>query len=144
MRVDSISAQELRVRLNRDEGGWFVETWRQDPVDGSRGSGSAIYFLLRAGEASHWHRIDATEIWHFYAGEPLQLRIAPHGQPPQTTVLGPDPTAGQRPQVIVPAQAWQSAEPLGAYTLVGATVSPAFEFDGFELAPQGWEPPASG
>lgn len=123
------------------EGGWFAETWRHDPGDGSRGAGSAIYFLLRRGEVSRWHRVDATEVWHFYAGSPLELRVvAGHGDR-RTVVLGPDVAAGQRPQAVVPAGAWQTARPLGDHTLVGATVSPAFTFDGFELAPPGWEPP---
>lgn len=122
------------------EGGWYAETWRHDPGDGTRGSGSAIYFLLRRGEVSHWHRVDATEVWHFYAGAPLELRIAA-GAAPATVTLGPDVAGGERPQAIVPAHAWQSAASLGDYTLVGATVSPAFTFDGFELAPSGWTPP---
>ena len=119
------------------EGGWFAETWR-DPDSGSgRGAGTAIYFLLQAGERSHWHRVDATEIWHFYAGDALELSVA--GRPP--VLLGPRVDAKEEPQVIVPAGAWQSARSTGAFTLVGCTVSPAFRFDGFELAPQGWSPP---
>jgi predicted cupin superfamily sugar epimerase len=112
------------------EGGWFAETWREP-------AGTAIYYLLRAGERSEWHRVrGATEIWHFYAGDPLALDLRPGG----ARVLGPDVAAGQRPLVVVPAEVWQSAEPLGAWTLVGCTVCPAFEFDRFELAPPGWEP----
>jgi len=126
------------------EGGWYAETWRHRPSDGSRGAGTAIYFLLASGEVSHWHRVDADEIWHFYAGDPLELRIATDGAAPVSSTLGADLTAGQRPQIHVPAGAWQTAQTLGAYTLVGATVSPAFDFSGFELAPPGWEPPAPG
>lgn len=118
------------------EGGWFRETWRDPDVDGARGSGTAIYFLLRAGERSHWHRVDAVEIWHHYDGDPLELAV--EGASP--IVLGPAIAAGQVPQAIVPAGAWQSARSLGAWTLVGCTVSPAFRFEGFELAPDGWSP----
>lgn len=123
------------------EGGWFAETWRDAPADGGRGAGTAIYFLLRAEESSHWHRVDATEIWHHHAGGPLDLLIADDDAGPVRTVrLGPDLAAGQRPQGIVPAGAWQAARPVGGPVLVGCTVSPAFTFDGFELAPPGWEP----
>ncbi|MDQ3538229.1 MAG: cupin domain-containing protein [Actinomycetota bacterium] len=143
MRRDS-AAQRLIAQLGlspHPEGGWYAETWRR-PSGGGRGAGSAIYFLLRRGEVSRWHRVDATEIWHFYAGQPLQLQVAATSTPPRTVVLGPDVGAQQRPQAIVPAGAWQTAATLGEFTLVGATVSPAFELDGFELAPPGWQPPA--
>lgn len=121
------------------EGGWFRETWR-DHGAGTRGSGTAIYYLLREGERSRWHRVDATEIWHFYAGDPLELQVSAAGEPPAASTLGTDLGGGQRPQSVVPAGAWQSALPLGAWTLVGCTVSPAFEMSGFELAPEGWVP----
>ena len=124
------------------EGGLYLETWRASAPDGERPSGTAIYYLLRAGERSHWHRVDAAEAWHFYAGDPLALSIAPGSGhlPAQRYVLGPDVTTGQRPQVIVPPGDWQWAESTGAWTLVGCTVSPGFRFEGFELAPPGWEP----
>jgi predicted cupin superfamily sugar epimerase len=137
------TADEIIERLGllpHPEGGWYAETWRAESVGGERPSGSAIYFLLRAGERSHWHRVDAGETWHFYAGDPLELRIAGDGSPVGTTILGIALDAGQRPQVTVPAGAWQAARPFGAWTLVGCTVSPAFDFTGFELAPEGWEP----
>ncbi|MBL8774549.1 MAG: cupin domain-containing protein [Acidimicrobiales bacterium] len=118
------------------EGGWFRETWRDPDVDGERGSGTAIYFLLGEGERSHWHRVDAVEIWHHYRGAPLELSIGDD----VPVVLGPDVLDGQVPQAIVPAGAWQSARSLGSFTLVGCTVSPAFRFEGFELAPEGWSP----
>ena len=133
------AADELIERLGLEphpEGGWFRETWRDPDVGGRRGSGTAIYFLLRAGERSHWHRVDAAEVWHHYAGDPLELSIgADH-----TVVLGPDVAAGEVPQAVVPAGEWQAARSLGAFTLVGCTVSPAFRFEGFELAPEGWSP----
>ena len=123
------------------EGGWFAETWRDAPADGSRGAGTAIYFLLARDEVSHWHRVDATEVWHHYDGAPLELRLAEgEGAPVRRIILGTDLAHGQRPQAVVPHGAWQSARSLGSYTLVGATVSPAFTFDGFELAALGWEP----
>jgi len=124
------------------EGGFYAETWRARSPAGERPSGTAIYYLLRAGERSHWHRVDAAEAWHFYAGEPLTLSIATGSgrESAQRHVLGLDLAAGQRPQIIVPAGDWQAAEPLGAWTLVGCTVSPGFRFEGFELAEPEWEP----
>lgn len=122
------------------EGGWYAETWRHEPGDGGRAAGTAIYYLLAAGQRSHWHRVDATEIWHFYAGDPLRLGIHEDGTTTRWLDLGPDLAAGQVPQAIVTEGAWQSAEPTGAWTLVGCTVSPGFTFAGFELAPDGWSP----
>jgi hypothetical protein len=124
------------------EGGHYVETWRADALPDERPSGTAIYYLLRRGENSHWHRVDAAEIWHYYAGDPLALSIAPGSglESAERHVLGPDVTAGQRPQVIVPAGDWQAAESLGEWTLVGCTVSPGFRFEGFELAQPDWAP----
>jgi len=122
------------------EGGRFAETYRHAPTGGGRGAMTAIYFLLRAGERSHWHRVDADEMWHWYAGAPLRLSVALPGAAIADTVLGPDVLAGERPQALVPANAWQAAVGLGDWTLVGCTVAPAFEFAGFELAPKGWSP----
>ena len=124
------------------EGGWYRETWRAEAHDGARSPGTAIYFLLRAGERSAWHRLDAAEVWHHYAGGPLALTVvaAGDGTAAQDHRLGPDVAAGERPQVVVPAGAWQSAEPLGPWTLVGCTVAPGFDFAGFELAPEGFDP----
>jgi uncharacterized protein len=121
------------------EGGWYAETWRDAAPAGQRPASSAICFLLRAGEASRWHRVDATEVWHHYAGAPLELRIAADSAVRRAT-LGMDLDAGERPQAVVPAGAWQAARSLGEWTLVGCTVAPAFDFAGFELAPEGWEP----
>ncbi|MCA9758464.1 MAG: cupin domain-containing protein [Candidatus Eisenbacteria bacterium] len=118
------------------EGGWFRETWRDLPGEGSRGAGTAIYFLLRKGEQSRWHRVDAAEIWHFYQGSPLLLEYEPEpGQPIMAAILGTDLGRGERPQIVIPSGAWQRAWSLGEWTLVGCTVSPAFQFEGFELAP---------
>ena len=122
------------------EGGWYRQTFR-DSDGTARGHSTAIYYLLEAGERSHWHRvIDAVEVWHYYAGAPLILRSAADDQPMETTILGPDVLKGERPQAIIPANVWQSAETLGAYTLVGCTVSPGFEFSSFEMAPPDWAP----
>jgi predicted cupin superfamily sugar epimerase len=124
------------------EGGHFRQTFR-DPrtVDGARAVSTAIYFLLARGERSHWHKVDATEIWHYHAGAPLELAIAAGTQGPvERVTLGPDLVAGERPQAIVPAHAWQAAHSLGEWTLVGCTVSPGFRFEGFELAPAGGAP----
>ncbi len=121
------------------EGGHYAETWREAAQGQERGAGTAIYFLLRAGEESRWHRIDATEIWHFYAGSPLLLQVAYEGQR-RELVLGTELHTGQRPQLEVPPGAWQAARSLGEFTLVGCTVSPAFDFAHFEMAEPGWEP----
>lgn len=122
------------------EGGWYTETWRADTAQGVRASGTAIYYLLEGGDHSHWHRVDAAEIWHWYAGAPLSLTTSPDGHDAEARVLGPHINTGQRPQIIVPAGWWQTATSLGAYTLVGCTVSPGFEFAGFEMAPPDWRP----
>jgi predicted cupin superfamily sugar epimerase len=122
------------------EGGHYREIFRAPETAGARGAVTTIYYLLRAGERSHWHRVDATEIWHHYAGDALALGISEDGRTVTRHRLGKDIAAGEQPQLIVPAHAWQSAEPLGAYTLVGCTVAPAFRFEGFELAPPGWAP----
>lgn len=126
------------------EGGWYVETWRHEAAAGERPAGTAIYYLLAAGQRSHWHRVDATEIWHHYAGDPLRLEVHAGTGPTEVVTLGPDLAAGQRPQAVVPAGAWQAAEPTGAWALVGCTVSPGFTFAGFDLAPAGWSPPQPG
>ncbi len=123
------------------EGGYFRETFRDARAfEDGRAASTAIYFLLARGERSHWHRIDAVEIWHWYAGAPLELEIAHEGGRRETVRLGSDLSAGERPQAIVPAQAWQAAQTLGDWTLAGCTVAPGFEFARFDLAPRGWEP----
>lgn len=124
------------------EGGWYRETFRDVPAAaGGREAAAHILYLLKQGERSHWHRIDATEIWHFSMGGPLALSIAPAaGGAVSVVTLGSDLQRGNVPHAVVPAGAWQAARPLGAFTLVGCTTVPAFRFDGFELAPAGWEP----
>ena len=122
------------------EGGWYRETYRDEAAAGSRAAVTAIYYLLREGERSHWHRVDAAEIWHWYAGAALELRISRDGGGGERVILVNDVMAGERPQAIVPPHAWQAARSLGAWSLAGCTVAPAFEFAGFELAPPGWEP----
>lgn len=123
------------------EGGHFRETFRDSAMIDGRSAGTAIHFLLQAGEVSHWHRVDATEIWHYYAGAPLRLQMSEaEDKPVSEIVLGPDIEAGAQPQIVVPANWWQSARSSGEWTLVGCTVSPGFEFSGFELAAPGWSP----
>lgn len=120
------------------EGGHYRETFRDSRlVESGRAASTAIYFLLKRGERSHWHRVDAAENWHWYAGAALELRIN-DGAGTEALRLGPDLATGERPQTTVPAHAWQSAESLGDWTLCGCTVAPGFEFAGFELAPTGW------
>ena len=122
------------------EGGWYRQTWVAEGP--GRPAGTAIYFLLKAGERSHWHRVDATEIWHFHAGAPLLLRLAQtEDGPAERLMLGSDLAAGEEPQRIVPAHWWQAAETTGDWTLVGCTVSPGFRFEGFELAAPGFDIP---
>ena len=115
------------------EGGHFRETYRDN--NEGRAHSTAIYFLLKAGEVSRWHRVDAAEVWHFYRGAPLELRIGK-----QSYVLGPDIDEAQVPQLVVTPHAWQAARSLGDYTLVGCTVAPGFEFSKFEMAPDGFTP----
>lgn len=122
------------------EGGWYVETFR-DVQGGARAHSTAIYYLLEAGDRSHWHRVrDASEVWHFYAGDPLLLRLSDGGTVEDIT-LGTDFANGERPQAVVPAGVWQAARPLGRFTLVGCTVAPGFEYTSFELAAPDWSPP---
>ena len=131
--------RELNLRPH-PEGGHFREVFRDVRGADNRARSTAIYFLLREGEASHWHRIDVCEVWHWYRGAPLALSIAPGRGAPVEHILGNDIAAGQRPQLVVPERAWQSARTLGGYTLAGCTVAPGFDFDRFELAPDGFVP----
>jgi predicted cupin superfamily sugar epimerase len=132
-----VTAAELIARLGLEphpEGGWYRQTWRGTADDGQRPSGSAIYYLLTDVEVSRRHRVDAAEIWHYYRGAPIELRIGAPGTADEIHLLGPDIEHGQVPQIVVSARDWQEARSLGAFSLVGCTVSPAFEFSGFELA----------
>lgn len=125
------------------EGGYFRETFRDARrVEGGRAASTAIHFLLKGGQISRWHRVDAAEVWHWYAGAPLELGIAPPGKPAEIVRLGVDLMNGERPQAVVPAGHWQQARSLGDYTLVGCTVAPGFEFAGFQMAPTDFVPGA--
>ena len=137
------TAAEIIARLElrpHPEGGHYRETFRDQGTDANgRSRSTSIYFLLARGERSHWHRIDAVEVWHYYAGSTLTLEIADDaGQ--RSIKLGSDLAAGELPQAIVPPHAWQAAESSGDWTLVGCTVAPGFDFATFELAPKGWQP----
>lgn len=138
-----MNAARIREMLGmkpHPEGGWFVETFR-DGQHGERGHSTAIYFLLEAGDVSHWHRVlDAAEVWHFYDGAPLSLTLSANGHDAQSYRLGTNLAMGERPQLVVPAGCWQTATSLGAWTLVGCTVAPGFQFGQFELAPPDWRP----
>jgi predicted cupin superfamily sugar epimerase len=140
----ALTAAELIRLLDlqpHPEGGHYRETFRDTgTIESGRAASTAIYFLLARGERSHWHRIDAAEVWHFYAGAPLTLEIADLNGSIERLTLGPDIAAGERPQGVVPAGAWQAAESLGDWTLTGCTVAPGFEFAGFELAAKSWVP----
>ncbi len=139
-----MNARELIQALGlqpHPEGGHYRETFRDPRSDADgRALSTAILFLLGVGETSEWHRVDATEIWHYYAGAPLVLTMSPDGHDASAHHLGPAIEAGQRPQLVVPPFVWQTATSLGAWTLVGCTVAPGFAFAGFELAPPGWRP----
>lgn len=139
----TMTAQQLIQTLGlapHPEGGHYIETWRAS--NDGRPSGTAIYFLLQGHENNHWHKVDATEIWHYHAGAPLVLSLSASDEgPAQDHMLGPDLSTGHRPQVIVPPDHWQKARSTGAWTLVGCTVSPGFEFDGFTLAADGFDIP---
>ena len=136
-----MDADEIIARYGlapHPEGGHYREIFRADAEEGGRGAVTSIYYFLRAGEVSAWHRVDAVEIWHYHAGDALRLDISSDGEEITSHRLGVGD--GAWPQVVVPVGAWQSARPEGAWTLVGCTVAPAFEFAGFELAPPGWRP----
>ena len=122
------------------EGGFYRETFRDDETHEGRAHSTSIYYLLAAGDFSHWHRVDAVETWHYYAGSPLSLTLSHDGHDAKAYRLGPNLKAGERPQVIVEKNVWQTATSLGAWTLVGCTVAPGFTFEGFELAPPDWRP----
>ena len=124
------------------EGGWYRETWREPAgPEQDRGHATAIYFLLEAGQRSHWHRVDAAEMWLFHAGTPIALHIASSEAGPTEMIrVGPDVVAGERPQALVPAGWWQAAETQGGWALLSCVVAPGFDFHGFDLAPPGWRP----
>ena len=139
----TLSARDIIAALDlkpHPEGGHYRQTWKADAKAGERAAGTAIYFLLTEGEVSHWHRVDSAEIWHFYRGAPLELSLSADGRRIEERILGPDLETGQAPQIIVPRDVWQAAKSLGAWTLVGCTVSPGFEFSHFELAAPNWKP----
>ena len=142
-----MTADDIIARLNlapHPEGGWYRQTWAApNPADPTaRALATCIHFLLRAGESSHWHRVDADEIWLWHSGAPLTLSISPtDGGPAQDHRLGGQVLAGEAPQIVVPAQHWQSARSLGEYSLVSCVVSPGFRFSGFTLAPPGFDIP---
>ena len=134
--VDAAAVVKALDLQPHPEGGHFRETWRDVPTGGGRGAGTAILFLLAAGQRSHWHRVDAAELWLWQAGATLSLEI----HEAEDVILGPKLVDGQMLQGIVPAGHWQAARSLGAWTLVSCVVTPAFQFEGFELAPPGWSP----
>lgn len=140
---DGMKAKDVIAALGLEphpEGGHFRETYRAPVEAHERSAITSIYFLLRAGERSHWHRVDASELWYWHAGAPLRLRIADNDGAITDHTLGPGLAAGQHLQAVVPPHAWQAAESLGDWTLVGCAVGPGFDFSGFELAPEGWTP----
>jgi len=139
---DEAAALIARLGLRpHPEGGHFVETYRHAPTPAGRGDATAIYYLLRSGEESRWHRVtDAVEIWAYHAGAPLVLTLSPDGSRTESHRLGTDIAVGERPQAVVPAGCWQTARSLGNWTLVSCIVAPAFDYGSFEMAPAGWQP----
>jgi uncharacterized protein len=135
--ADVIRLLELKPH---PEGGYFRETFRDVAAPEGRAASTLIYYLLDVGDVSQWHRCDAAEVWHWYAGAPLVITVSPNGHDASAHYLGPDLKAGQRPQFVVPANWWQTCTSLGAWTLVGCTVAPGFDFAGFEMAPPDWRP----
>lgn len=138
-------ARRLIERLGLEphpEGGWYRQTFCDEACDADgRPRSTVIYYLLEAGDTSEWHRVtDAAEVWHWYAGAPLVITVSPDGHDASAHHLGPDALAGQMPQFVVPANSWQTATSLGAYTLAGCTVAPGFRFESFEMAPKDWRP----
>lgn len=141
--LHGLTAAEIIKTLNMEphpEGGYYIQTFR-DEQGAPRGASTAIYYLLEKGQRSHWHKVtDASEVWLWHAGDALELNISNDGHKSTSHILGMDLKAGERPQCIVKANAWQSAAPLGDWTLVSCTVAPGFEFSSFEMAPPDWEP----
>jgi len=140
--MSKLTAQDVIFTLKMErhpEGGWYAETFVDVGNNSGRAQSTAIYYLLEAGDHSHWHKVDAVEVWHYYAGAALELQLS-DGVTTDPHVLGSDLAAGQRPQVVVPRDVWQAAKTLGTWTLVGCTVAPGFQFSGFELAPPDWQP----
>ena len=136
-----MTAEEIIAKFGlvpHPEGGHYRETYRAPATDDQRSAVSLIYYLLKSGEISAWHQVDAVEIWHYYAGDTLHMQVSPDGVQICEKRLGTD--SGAEPQVVIPAGAWQTARQESEWTLVGCTVAPAFEFDGFRLAPPGWQP----
>ncbi|MEX1036820.1 MAG: cupin domain-containing protein [Sneathiella sp.] len=142
---NELTAADIIRRLDMQphpEGGFFVETFRDEMTlhEQERALSTAIYYLLEKDDYSHWHRVDAVEVWHHYAGAPLTLTIAADDAPAEEWILGTDLVASQRPQLVIPRGYWQSARSRGEWTLVGCTVAPGFQFEGFEMAPENWSP----
>ena len=147
LRDPRLTAGEVRAALGlaaHPEGGHYRETWRDVAQDGGRGVGTAILFVLAAGERSRWHRVDGAELWLWQAGAALALGISEDGAVAREVRLGPGLGAGEVLQGVVPTMAWQDARSLGAWTLVSCVVAPAFRFEGFEMAPEGWAPGREG
>ena len=137
------SAQDIITALKLErhpEGGWYIQTFLDPDQTDGRANSTAIFYLLESGDHSHWHKVDAVEIWHYHAGAPLALRLSMDGKSVRTITLGADILSGQTPQGIVGKHEWQSATSLGDWTLVGCTVAPGFQFSGFVMAEAGWEP----
>jgi len=141
--VGGLGADEVKRLLGlipHPEGGHYIETFRDGTLLDSRATSTAIYFLLAAGQVSAWHKVDAAEIWLWHAGAPLILTISHGGSAAESVCLGADLRCGQRPQAVVPAEAWQMAQTLGPWTLVSCVVAPGFRFEGFTLAAPDWTP----
>lgn len=144
--MSNVTAEWLIENLKLEphsEGGWFCQTFNDRPEDGGRSYSTLIYYLLEGGDVSKWHRVDASEVWHWYAGAPMRLTISPDGLAAESHLLGSDFLAGERPQVVVPRHHWQTARSMGDWSLVGCTVAPGFQVSTFEIADQKLMPHAN-
>lgn len=143
--LDAQAVIRLLGLVAHPEGGFYRETFRDPATDTEgRAHSTCIYFLLPAGVVSRWHRVDAVETWHWYAGAPLDLHLATDETSYTSTRLGPNLAAGERPQGVVTKGQWQQAVSTGDWTLVGCTVAPGFTFEGFEIANPAFAPRPSG
>ncbi len=141
--MNTLSASEVISLLGLEphiEGGFYRQTFADLPDATGRPISTLIYYMLTDNMAGAWHRVDAAEIWHWYAGAPMTLSISRDGRVVTSHRLGSDLAAGQRPQGVVPPGAWQQAKVEGDWALVGCTVAPGFQFSRFEQAEPGWEP----
>jgi predicted cupin superfamily sugar epimerase len=141
--MSKLTAGEIIAQLGLEphiEGGFYRQTFADQRDATGRPISTLIYYLLTNNQSGAWHRVDAAEVWHWYGGAPMLLSISHDGKTTTNHRLGIDLSAGERPQLVIPAGAWQRAKVEGDWSLVGCTVAPGFQFSKFEQAPPGWAP----